>query len=131
MVIFSINDFQDEQACHDALLATLHPNSLKGPNGHPLPEGQAPHDRRRPPIYDCRCRECGAIYNLFTDTLLAGSHYPCSTWLLLLKGIAQGTPTFHLARETKVSYRNLLRRRHQIQALLELLFPPPIRCPTA
>lgn len=124
MIVWSINELMDEQACHDALLAVLHPEGLKCPNGHPLPPDQAPHDRHRAPIYDYRCRECGRVYNLFSGTLFQGSHYPCSVWVLLIKGIVQGTPTEHLAKETKVSFKNLLRRRHQLQAFIEEVFPP-------
>ena len=124
MVVWSINNLLDEQACHDALLSVLHPEGLNCPNGHPLPPDQAPHDRHRAPICDYRCRECGKVFNLFSGTLFQGSHYSCSVWVLLIKGIAQGTPTEHLAKETKVSTKNLLRWRHRLQALIEEVFPP-------
>ncbi len=124
MVVWSINNLLDEQACHDALLAALHPDGLKCPQGHPLPPDQAPHDRHRAPICDYRCRECGRVFNLFSGTLFRGSHYSCSTWVLLIKGIVQGTPTEHLAKETKVSFKNLLRWRHRLQSFIERVFPP-------
>jgi hypothetical protein len=124
MVVWSINNLLDEQACYDALLSVLHPEGLKCPNGHALPPDQAPHESRRAPLCDYRCKECGKVYNLFTGTLFAGSHYSCSTWVLLIKGIVQGVPSSHLAKETKVSLKNLLRRRHQLQAFLEGGFSP-------
>jgi transposase-like protein len=70
MLIFPIQPLLDEQACYDWLLHTLHPDGLCCPNRHPLPQGQKPHDRHRAPVMDYRCHTCGAVYNLFTDTVL-------------------------------------------------------------
>ncbi len=130
MVIWSINALMDEDACYEALRSVLHPEGLKCPNGHALPPDQAPHNRHRAPLCDYRCRECGKVFNLFTGTLFQWSHYPCSVRVLPFKGIVQGTPTRHLATETKVSFRNLLRWRHPLQALIERVFPPHAPCRT-
>jgi len=62
-----------------------------------------------------RCRECGAVYNLFTGTLWSGAHYNCWATLMVLRGIAQGVPTLHLADELELDYSTLLDRRHRIQ----------------
>jgi hypothetical protein len=62
-----------------------------------------------------RCRECGAVYNLFTGTLWSGTHYDCKTIVVVLRGIAQGVSTLHLAEELDLDYSTLLDRRHQIQ----------------
>ncbi|MCS3679367.1 hypothetical protein GGP72_003319 [Salinibacter ruber] len=48
-------------------------------SGHELPNDQAPHDRRRAPIMDYRCRECGAVFNIFTDTVWSKTRYDCSS----------------------------------------------------
>lgn len=124
MLLFPIGDLLDEQRCHDVLLQVLHPAGLVCPAGHPLPLGQAPHDRHRAPILDYRCRTCGAVFNLFTATLWSKSHYRCSTLVLILRGIAQGTPTKHLAEELGIDRSHLLERRHAIQALLEQHLSP-------
>lgn len=124
-MIFPIQELLDEQACHDYLLRVLHPDGLKCPNGHPLPPGQAPHDRHRAPICDYRCRECGKVFNLFSGTALAGSRFPCSTVVLVLRGFLQGVPTQRLARELEVDRGNLLEWRHRVQGILERLSPPP------
>jgi hypothetical protein len=42
----------------------------------------------------------------------------------VLRGIAQGTPTKHLAAELQIDRGHLLERRHAIQALLEQRLPP-------
>jgi hypothetical protein len=124
MMLFPITELLDEPACHDFLLKVLHPDGLKRPLGHPLLPGQAPHDRHRAPLFDYRCKTCGKVFNLFTGTIWQGSHYSCRTILLLLKGIAQGTPTLHLAQEVGVSRMNLHRRRRQIQGFIYQLFSP-------
>jgi transposase-like protein len=121
---FPLDELLDEQACYDFLLQTLHPDGLHCPSGHPLPCGQAPHDRHRAPILDFRCRTCGAVFNLFTGTVWAKSRYRCSTIVQILRGIAQGVPTKHLAEELKIDRGHLVERRHQIQALLHQRLSP-------
>ena len=124
MLRFPIGDLLDEGRCYDFLLQVLHPAGLACPNGHPLPPGQAPHDRHRAPVVDYRCRACGAVFNLFTATFWSKSRYPCSTIVLILRGIAHGTPTSHLAEELGIDRGHLLERRHAIQALLEQHLSP-------
>ena len=124
MIEFPISNLMDDQACYAFLRECLHPDGLHCPHGHPLPPGQAPHDRHRAPIMDYRCRVCGAVFNVFSGTLLAKSRYRCSTLVLLLRGIAQGVPTKHLATELGLDRSHLTARRHAIQALLEQRLPP-------
>ena len=45
-----------------------------------LPADQAPHDRQGAPVIDYRCRQCGAVFNLFTGTLFQKTRYPCTHW---------------------------------------------------
>lgn len=65
---------------------------------------------------DYRCRTCGAVFNLFTGTVWAGTHYSCSKIVLILRGVAQGTSTRQLADELECDYGTLLEYRHEIQA---------------
>lgn len=126
MLHFPIDQLMDEQACYDFLLRTLHPEGLRCPHGHALSADQAPHDRHRAPILDYRCRTCGAVYNLFTGTIWWKTTYRCSTIVQILRGIAQGVPTKHMATELGINRTHLLERRHQIQALVaERLSPLP------
>jgi transposase-like protein len=118
MMIFPIDELLDEQACYDFLLRLLQPEGLRCPNGHSLPPDQAPHDRHRAPIVDYRCRECGSVFNIFTGTIWWKSRYQCSTIILIMRGIAQGVSTKHLAEELGIDRSHLLRRRHVIQELL-------------
>ena len=125
MMQFPLNTLLDEQACYDFLLHVLHPGGLACPHGHRLPPEQAPHDRHRAPIMDERCRRCGAVFNLFTNSLFSKTRYRCSTIVLLLRGIEQGTPTKHLADELGIDRGHLLSRRHAIQAVLARRLSPP------
>ena len=122
---WALTDLLDEQACYDYLLQALHPQGLFCPAGHCLPADQAPHDRHRAPIMTYRCRVCGKVFNLFTLSIWSKTHYRCSIIVQLLKGIAQGTPTKHLAAELHLDRSTLNTRRHTIQALLAGNFPLP------
>jgi len=57
------------------------------------------------------------VFNLFSDTVWAGTHYDCVTLVLVLRGFAQGIPTLQLADELELDYGTLLERRHRIQQL--------------
>ena len=124
MLIFPINELMDEQACYDFLLHVLHPAGLCCPQGHQLASEQAPHDRHRAPIVDYRCRQCAAVCNIFTGTIWAKSRYRCSTIVLIMRGIAQGTPTSHLAQELGLDRSHLLELRHHIQQLIAARLSP-------
>jgi hypothetical protein len=78
--------------------------------------GQAPHRRDRAPVVDDRCRECGAVFNRFTGTVWAGTHYSRAKIVLILRGFVQGTPTLQLADEWACDYGLLLDDRHQMPA---------------
>jgi transposase-like protein len=124
MLQFPLDELLDEQACYAFLLRVLHPDGLHCPQGHALPADQAAHDRHRAPILDERCRRCGAVFNLFTGTIWAKSHYRCTTIVQILRGIGQGVPTKHLAAELGIDRGHLLARRHRIQALVEQHLSP-------
>ena len=122
---FPLTDLLDEQESYNFLLKTLHPDGMKCNHGHPLPPDQKPHDRSREPIFDYRCRICGNVFNIFTDTVWQGSHYDCRKIVLVMRGVAQGTPTLQLADELEVDYGTLLERRHRIQKLALAHKPDP------
>jgi hypothetical protein len=124
MLHWPLTEVLDEGACYEWLRRMLQPQGLHCPAGHPLPPDQAPHDRHRAPLVDYRCRQCGRVFNLFTGTLFQKTRYPCTIILQILRGIAQGVPTKHLADELQIDRRHLLRRRHAIQALLWQRLPP-------
>lgn len=115
MIGFPVDELLSEEECYKYLKRSLHPEGLSCPNGHDLPDDQAPHDRRRAPIVDYRCRECGAVFNIFTDTVWSKTHQDCCTIVMLLRGFAKGIPTKWLTDEMDLAYPPVLKRRHRIQ----------------
>ena len=99
MIRFPLTDLLTQQECYDFLLDILHPQGLCCPYGYFLPTGQCPHMCDRAPILDYRCRECGTVFNVFTGTVWAGTHYSCAKIILILRGLTQGIPTLQLADE--------------------------------
>jgi transposase-like protein len=115
---FPLRDLLDPPACYQFLTDVLHPKGLACPNGHRLERCRV-YRRHRAPVLDYRCRACGRCFNLFTGTVLRGTHYTPVQLVQLLRGITNGTPTARLAREMGVDRKWLLDRRHQLQALAE------------
>lgn len=114
-----------EQHCYEHLIEILHEESgLACPQGHRLPDSQAPHDRRRFPVNDFRCRQCGGVFNIFSGTLWCGTRYPCSTILAILQGIKEGISTSRLAREVRISRPHLQERRREVEEFLKNLTDP-------
>lgn len=121
---FPIADLLSEERSYEWLVEHLHPEGLHCPAGHERPDDEAPHTRNRAPVVEYRCRVCGRVYNVFTDTVLNGIRYPCSKVVLILRGFFQGATTKGLAEELGIDRMNLLRLRHDVQAILHDRFPP-------
>ncbi len=123
-MLFPIQDLIDEEKAYRWLLVHLHPKGLDCPNGHPLRAGQSPHTRDRAPVVEFLCKQCGRVFNIFTNTAYKGSRLPCSKVVLELRGFVQGTPTQPLAAELGLSRRRMLDRRKRFQALNAQRFFP-------
>lgn len=106
---------------HALLVHILHPYGLHCPQGHRLANGQAPHRTRRSDLPDYRCRECGAVYNLFSGTHWNNTRYSCATVFGILRGVAQGRPTTAIAAQLGINRASLARRRHLILEEIEAL----------
>jgi transposase len=119
MFIWPIDELIDDEKAYTFLCKSLPPEGVHCPQGHKLPAEQAPHTTERAPVVTYRCRQCGAVFHIFSGTALHGIRYPCRTIVLMLRGFAQGTPTAHLAAELGCDYSNLLSWRHQLQDLAE------------
>lgn len=115
---FPILDLMDADACHRFLVHTLHPGGLRCPTCR-REDALAIHDRHRPPVFDYRCRRCGAVFNAYTGTPLQKTHRTPAQLVLILRGIWQGTPTAQLARELNCDRKHLLTLRHKLQGLAE------------
>lgn len=116
MIRFSTVELMDEQKCYDYLVEVLHPKGLCCPACGTLVEHAKVHRRDRAPVLYFRCF-CGRIYNALAGTLWQGTHHRCGVIVRILQGLAQGTPTLHLAQELGIDRKHLLERRHKIQAL--------------
>jgi transposase-like protein len=111
---FSLIDYLDEDACYTKLVELLLPEGLACPRcGERQHLGI--HRCHRAPVVDFQCGSCGRVFNAFTATSLHGTHRRPSQLLLILRGVAQGTPTAQLARELGCDRKELLILRHRLQ----------------
>jgi hypothetical protein len=111
---FPLTNLLDEQACYEFLVEALHPRGLRCPacGGRHL----TIHRAHRDPVLDHRCA-CGRVFNAWTGTALQGTQRRPSELVLIVRGIAHGTPTAQLARELGCSRWHLLQLRHRLQHL--------------
>jgi len=111
---FSLIDYLDEDACSSKLVELLHPDGLACPRcGERQRLGI--HRCHRAPVVDFQCGTCGRVFNAFTGTSLQGTHRRPAQLLMILRGIAQGTPTAQMARELSCDRKELLALRHRLQ----------------
>ena len=122
MIRFPVGPFMSEDKCYAFLVEVLHPEGLKCPNCKTPCEKLKIHKRDRAPVIFYRCT-CGRIFNAWAGTVLQGTQWPPSTWVLVLRGFAQGTPTKQIADELGLSRTNLVALRHKLQALLVAFSP--------
>ncbi len=120
MIDFPIADLLDDDICTGWLERHLHPEGLKCPHCG-RSERRLFRAQGHFPAY--RCRGCNGYYTLLTGTVFAKSHQPPATLVLLLRGIAKGEPTARLARELKLSRKQLHTLRQRIQANLNATAP--------
>jgi transposase-like protein len=111
---FSLIDYLDEDACYTKLVELLHPDSLACPR---CGERQRLGIQRchRAPLVDFQCSTCGPGFNALTATSLQGTPRRPAQLLMILRGIAQGTPTAQMARELGCDRKELLTLRHRLQ----------------
>jgi hypothetical protein len=117
---FPLLDLLDDNACYDFLVEALHPGGLRCPacGGR----RSRVHRVHRDPVWDYRC-PCGRVFNAWTGTAFQGTQRPPTALVLIVRGIAQGTPTAQLARELRCSRRHLLDLRHRLQHLAWVRLP--------
>jgi len=120
---FPLAGLMDEQSCYDDLVRLLHPGGLACPRCGAVDE-LGVHRRHRAPVLDYQCGGCGRVFNAYTDTPLAKTRRRPSEWILLLRGICQGTSTAQLAREMGRQYARLLEVRHRMQQFVQRAGPP-------
>jgi transposase-like protein len=117
---FPLLDLLDEGACYDFLVDALHPAGLRCPICGS--RRYTVHRAHREPVLDYRCG-CGRVFNAWTGTAFQGTQRTAAALVVLVRGIAQGTPTAQLARELGCSRRHLLDLRHRLQHLAWVRLP--------
>jgi transposase-like protein len=128
MIDFPITDLLDDDSCTLWLEYYLHPGGLQCPHcGNP--DRRLFRAQRYFPAY--RCRACDGYYTVLTGTAFAKTHQPPATLVLLLRGIATGEPTARLARELRLSRKQLHTLRQRIQANLNETAPTAVMPGTA
>ena len=73
------------------------------------------------PVY--RCQRCDGIYNVYSQTVFAGSQLTAPQVVLLLQGILQGKSSRQLSRELTLTEATVLLWRHRLQVQAERLQP--------
>lgn len=112
MIDFPIDELLDEAACVGWLEQHLHPQGLQCPR---CGSRQRRLFRMRGAWPAYRCKACDRYYTILSGTSFAKTHQPPSKLILILRGIAKGEPTARLARELKVSRRQMLTLRQRVQ----------------
>jgi transposase-like protein len=121
---FPIIDLLDRQRSLDWLDQHFHPRGLNCPHcGASRDESRVFRVNKGSglPVYRCRC--CTGVYNLYSQTLFAGSQLSAPQVVLLLQGILQGKTSKQLARELGLTEVTVLLWRHRVQAQAEALQP--------
>ena len=67
----------------------------------------------RLPVY--RCQHCGGIYNVYSQTVFAGSQLTAPPVVLLLQGVLQGKPSRQWGRELNLTEVTVLLWRHRLR----------------
>jgi transposase-like protein len=111
---YSIDKLLDEQKCYDHLLNYIHGGHLNcsccGSNEYRV------HQRRRKPVLQYKCQDCGTYFNVYSGTAFQGTHWPCSKVVMILRGIVKGDSTLNISKELGLGYRNLLYLRHELMS---------------
>ncbi len=122
MIDFPIDELLDEQACLSWLEERLHPSGLVCPRC-----GQAERRiaKRKSAIPAYRCKACDRYFTMLSGSVLAGTRKDATKVVLRrgrsptpLRGIAKGETTARLARELRLSRKQMHTIRHRIQANL-------------
>jgi transposase-like protein len=106
----------------------IHPEGLKCPRCG-SPDRRLFREQGHFPAY--RCRVCNGYSTLLTGTIFAKTRQHPATLVLLLRGIAKGEPTARLARELRLSRKQLHTLRQRIQANINETAPTDIMSGTA
>lgn len=115
-MIFPISELLNVTESTAWLEQHFHPQGLSCPQCGTARE-QARHFRTtRRGLADWRCRECQAVFNVYTGTVFEKSGWSPVKAVLLLRGVCKGETSQGLASELGVSRTTVLLMRQRLQA---------------
>lgn len=120
MIDFPISELLDASICMIWLERQLHPQGFSCPHCGST-DRRLFRQQKHFPAY--RCRDCDGYYTLLSGTVFEKTRQSATTLVLLLRGIAKGESTALLARELKLSRKQLHTLRQRIQANLDQSAP--------
>lgn len=117
---FSIIALLDDAHCTAWVMKHCHPNGLTCPpchGSHAVARFFRINRGRGLPVW--RCHRCHGVYTLSSGTLFAASHVAAVHVVLILRGVVQGHPSAHLARDIGLTEKTVVQWRHRLHAHAE------------
>jgi len=115
-MIFPITELLDDQQNLEWVEKYFHPKGLRCPGCGATTQQAREFRTHKSGIVDYRCQKCQSTYNLYTETIFAGSNLEPRRVVLLLRGVCKGEPATVLAEELSLSRQCVHRWRKRIQA---------------
>ena len=113
---FPITDLLSSEQSERWLLEHFHPEGLKCPRCGAGVERSLPFRvTRKSGLQVHRCRDCKAIYNLYSGTVFECRHLRPQQAVLLVRGVLKGETSKVLAAELELDYITVLQLRRILQ----------------
>lgn len=114
---FPILEICDDELGESWLRKYFHPHGLDCPRcGASVKHARDFGQSGRSHVRRYRCRDCQAVYTVYTGTVFANKHLRPAQVILLLRGVCKGESTASLSRELQVAYDTVHHLRQQLQA---------------
>src|SRR6266511_4833773 len=120
MIDFPITELLDASISTIWLSRHLHPNGFGCPHCGSA-RRRLFRQQKHFPAY--RCRDCDGYYTLLTNTAFEKTRQSPATLVLLLRGITKGESTARLARELRLSRKQMHTLRQRVQTNLNETAP--------
>jgi transposase-like protein len=113
---FPITHILDREQSERWLLEHFHPEGLKCPKCGAGVERSLPFRVTKKSVLQVyRCRDCQALYNLYSGTVFAHRRLRPQQVVLLVRGVLKGEPSKVLAAELDLDYISVLQLRRALQ----------------